>query len=278
MESEMNFMLRKTMPFWIPLFLLLLYVLGNRCRGNHPGMNALRGWSYAHRGLHGEGCPENSMAAFRAALEGGYGIELDIHLLKDGNLAVMHDSSLLRTVGHDLRIEDLTTENLKNYHLEGTAETIPTFQEVLELFGGKAPLIVELKPVDGNHAALAEAACNMLETYQGAYCIESFDPRCVYWLKANRPHIVRGQLSENFVISNSKLPLILRVILSHNLENFLTVPDFTAYQFSDRRNTSTWICRNIWKAQGVSWTLRSQEEYDTAVKEGWIPIFEGFHP
>ena len=260
------------------LLLFLLYFLAVMGRTNHPGLEKLRGWSYAHRGLHGEGRPENSMAAFRAALEGGYGIELDIHLLKDGNLAVIHDSSLLRTVGADLRIEDLTTEDLKHYHLEGTEETIPTFREVLDLYAGKAPLIVELKPVNGNHAALAEATCNMLENYQGVYCIESFDPRCVHWLKANRPDIIRGQLAENFVISNSKLPLILRVILTQNLENFLTVPDFTAYKFSDRRNTSTWICRNIWKAQGVSWTLRTQEEYDIAVKEGWIPIFEGFRP
>lgn len=271
-------MLRKTMPFWIPLLLLLLYILGNRCRGNHPGMDALRGWSYAHRGLHGDGRPENSMAAFRAALEGGYGIELDIHLLKDGNLAVIHDSSLLRTAGCDLRIENLTTADLKKHRLEGTEETIPTFREVLDLFDGKAPLIVELKSEDGNHAALAEAACNMLENYQGTYCIESFDPRCVHWLKKNRPHIIRGQLARNFVISDSKLPYVLRAILTQNLENFLTLPDFTAYKFSDRRNLSTWICRNIWKAQGVSWTLRTQEEYDIAVKEGWIPIFEGFRP
>ena len=261
------------------IILIVLYLLALRCRKDHPGLKDLRGWSYAHRGLHGNGIPENSMAAFRAALEGGYGIELDIHLLKDGNLAVMHDSLLNRTTGEAGRIEDLSTEDLKTYHLEGTEETIPEFMDVLTLFNGKAPLIIELKPENGNHAALAEAACKMLETYSGVYCIESFDPRCVAWLKKNRPDIIRGQLTENFFQDKSDLPDYLKFLLTHDLLNFLSVPDFIAYKFADRNGTiSNRVCRELWKVQGVSWTLRSKEDYDTAVKEGWIPIFEGFRP
>jgi len=155
----------KHILFWPLLIFAVLYILANRCRRNHPGLEKLRGWKYAHRGLHGEGRPENSMAAFRAALDHGYGIEFDLHLLRDGNLAVMHDSLLKRTTGREGRIEDLTTADLKNYPLEGTDETIPTFRELLDLYAGKAPLIVELKPVDGNHAALCEATCAMLDTY-----------------------------------------------------------------------------------------------------------------
>ena len=78
-----------------------------RGRTGHPGLEALRGWGYAHRGLHGDGVPENSMAAFKAALDHGYGIELDIHLLKDGNLAVIHDASLKRTAGADVELVPL---------------------------------------------------------------------------------------------------------------------------------------------------------------------------
>ena len=93
------------------LILLILFLLAGR--RNHPDLEKLRGWSYAHRGLHGSGIPENSMAAFRAALEKGYGIEFDVHLMKDGELAVIHDSSLKRTAGVDIRIEDLTKEDLE---------------------------------------------------------------------------------------------------------------------------------------------------------------------
>lgn len=259
------------------LALIILYFLAIRGRNGHGGLSALRGWSYAHRGLHGEGRPENSMAAFRAALEGGYGIELDIHLLADGNLAVIHDSALQRTTGLPGNIEDLTTEDLKSYHLEGTDETIPEFRQVLELFAGKAPLIVELKPQGGNHAALTEAACKMMESYNGVYCMESFDPRCLLWLKKHRPQIIRGQLSEDYFATKAQLPFILKVILSNHLGNFLTKPDFVAYRFADRHNTlSNLFC--LGHLTGVTWTVQSQTEFDTAVREGWVPIFEGFRP
>ena len=261
------------------LILLALLLFATCCRKGHAGLKDLQGWAYAHRGLHGEGIPENSMAAFQAALDHGYGVELDVHLLKDGNLAVIHDSLLNRTTGQPGRVEDLSTGELKNYSLEGTDQTIPEFMDVLTLFNGKAPLIVELKPVDGNHAALCEAACNMLQTYKGVYCMESFDPRCVAWLKKNRPQLVRGQLTENFFKSRSDLPDYLKFALTHNLLNFMSTPDFVAYKFADRKDSfTTELCRKLWKAQGVTWTLKTQEEYDQAVKEGWLPIFEGFRP
>lgn len=260
------------------LVLAVLYLLSLVCRRGHKGLEVLKGWKYAHRGLHDEATPENSMAAFRAALDSNFGIELDIHLLRDGNLAVIHDSSLKRTAGADIKIEDLATEDLKNYHLGGTQETIPSFREVLDLYAGKAPLIVELKAVGSNYAALAEAACNMLDTYDGPYCIESFDPRCIYWLRKHRPDVIRGQLAENFLKVNSSVPWILRFLLTYQLLNFLILPDFVAYKFEDRKNLSNFLVRNLWGVQGVSWTIRSLENMKTAMKEGYLPIFEGFKP
>ena len=263
----------------ILLILLVLYTLAVVGRRGHPGLKALRGWGYAHRGLHGNGIPENSMAAFRAALDAGYGIELDIHLTKDGNLAVIHDHSLLRTAGVEKKIEDLTVEELSAYPLEGTGETIPTFSQVLALYAGKAPLIIELKAIDNNHAALCEAACKAMEGYSGPWCMESFDPRCVYWLRKHHPQIIRGQLTENFMADKSNpLHPVLKFGITHQLANFLLVPDFVAYKFADRKTLGNFLVRKIWGVQGVTWTLKSQEDYDTAVKEGWIPIFEGFRP
>lgn len=259
------------------LVLLVLFLLGGR--RNHPGLDALRGHRYAHRGLHSPGVPENSLAAFRAAVEKGFGAELDVHLLSDGNLAVIHDSKLMRTTGREGRVEDLTTDRLKEYFLEGTAETIPEFADVLDTFAGKTPLIVELKSVDGNHAALTRAVCDMLESYPGAYCLESFDPRCVAWLKRNRPHLIRGQLAEDFTVSGNGLPWLLNFAMTHNLLNFTTRPDFIAYKFSDRHKTpSAWLCRRVLGLQGVTWTLRTREDFAAAEQEGWLPIFENFIP
>lgn len=258
------------------LLLLLLFLIKGRT--GHKDLPALRGWYYAHRGLHSEGVPENSMAAFRAAKEAGYGIELDIHLLKDGNLAVIHDHSLKRTAGVDVPVEDLTSQDLDKYTLEGTEEKIPIFSQVLELYRGEAPLIVELKATTKNHSALCKAACNMLESYNGPYCLESFDPRCIAWLRKHRPHLIRGQLTENFFRSNSKLPAIVKFAMKYNLLHVATRPDFVAYRFADRKNISNFLCRKLWKVQGVTWTLRSKEDFDTAVAEDWIPIFENFKP
>lgn len=259
----------------VPVLLILLYlwcIMGRR-KGK---MDAFRGWNYAHRGLHDSEKPENSMAAFRAALDAGCGIELDIHLLKDGNLAVIHDASLERITGCTGDVEDLTTEELQNYHLQGTEETIPQFRQVLDLYAGKAPLIVELKVHKNNVAPLCEAACAMLDQYHGLYCMESFDPRVVRWLRKNRADIARGQLSENWMDKKLPVPGILRWILTYHLGNFYTRPDFIAYKFEDRKTFGTRICRKLLGIPGVSWTLKTREQYDVGVKEGWIPIFEGF--
>jgi len=255
-----------------------LYVLSTQGRTGHPGLDALRGWKYAHRGLHDEHLPENSMGAFRAALENGYGIELDIHLMKDGKLAVIHDTSLLRTAGVDVKITDLTAEDLPNYPLGGSGETIPLFSQVLELFAGKAPLIIELKE-DGNSKALVDAAVKAMEGYEGPYCMESFHPLCVYHLKKHHPQVIRGQLTMDYS-KEQKSPLhpVLKWILTHQAENFLTKPDFVAYRFADRETPGNRLVRKFWGIQGVTWTLKNQDEFDKAVADGWLPIFEGFKP
>lgn len=254
------------------------FVLLTQGRTGHTDLPALRGWFYAHRGLHKAGIPENSMAAFRAAKNRGYGIELDVHLMADGSLAVIHDSSLKRTAGADVVIEELNAEQLEQFHLEDTKEKIPLFSQVLELYCGEAPLIVELKTYKGNHAQLCEAACNMLRDYEGAYCIESFDPRCVAWLRKNRPEVIRGQLTENFFRSKSKLPALLKFLMKHQLLNISTRPDFVAYRYADRKTISNFLCRKVWGIQGVSWTIRNEEDFQQAIQENWIPIFENFEP
>ena len=256
----------------------LLYLLSIRGRRNHPGLEKLRGWYYAHRGLHNAVLPENSMGAFRAALAQGFGIELDIHLMADGNLAVIHDSSLQRTAGANVTIESLTAAQLANYRLNGTTETIPLFSDVLKLFNGAAPLIVELKTAGGNAGQLCQATCAILDSYHGPYCIESFDPRCIRWLKAHRPQIIRGQLAENSLHRYSNIPWIIRFIMTNHMLNFWTSPDFIAYNFPHRKTLGTFLCRKLWGVQGVAWTLRTKEDFDSALAENWLPIFEGFLP
>ena len=254
------------------------YVLSTKCRIGSRGLESLRGRFYAHRGIHTPGTPENSLEAFQQAVEHGYGIELDVHLLRDGNLAVIHDHSLKRTASADISIEDLTASDLADYRLDGTHQQIPLLSQVLQLVDGKVPLIVELKSTKKNYARLTQAAVALLDDYRGVWCMESFDPRCIYWLKKHRPEIIRGQLAENFFRTKGGLNPLFKALMSWQMTHFLTQPDFVAYKFRDRKNLGTFLSRKLWGAQGVSWTVQTQEELDTAVKEGWIPIFEGFLP
>ncbi len=260
------------------LALALFYLFALHGRMGHSRMRRLREFSYAHRGLHNEAIPENSMAAFRAARDAGYGIELDVHLLKDGNLAVIHDHSLQRTANADVTIEALTAAQLEYYHL-GNHETIPLFSEVLAMISGQTPLIIELKSTEENFAALTDAAVAAMADYPGVWCMESFDPRCVRHLKKHYPQVIRGQLSENFP-RNPKVsaPLALKWVMALLLPNFLTSPDFVAYKFADRKHLSLRICRKLWRIPIVTWTIQSQEEFEAATAEGYIPIFEQFCP
>ena len=262
----------------VPLIGILLLAL--QCRRNDQAWVPLKKFRYAHRGLHREGLPENSMAAFRDALAHGYGIELDLHLMKDGNLAVVHDSRLGRMCGADAVIEDLTAEDLPNLKLDYTEETIPLFEDVLELFNGRPePMIVELKVANGNYKELAAKAMELLDRYDVQYVVESFDPRAIAWLRSNRPEVLRGQLStaltkpEHGGSGEKKLSLLL---VEHLFTNIIAQPDFIAYDFTERDIPELKICRKVFHVQEVSWTIRTPEDAAAAEKLGNLVIFENF--
>ena len=236
----------------------------------------LKKYIYNHRGFHDKPLiPENSMAAFRRTKEKGWGSEMDIHLMKDGSLGITHDSNLKRVTGEDVHIEDLTKEELEKYRLEGTDEKVPLFEELLEL---RIPLIVELKVYKGNYNELAAAAWERLKDYDAPYCIESFDPRAVYWFTKHHPEVIRGQLSQDFFKDGEvELSGLMKGLATNLFFNFLTKPDFVAYKFSDRDNAA--LQRYLRKGgQEVSWTIRTREDFDKAVSYGSIPIFERFDP
>lgn len=256
------------------VFLLLL-----RPRRGHGAWDTLRRYRYAHRGLHQKpDIPENSLPAFRRAAKQGYGAELDVHLTRDGRLAVIHDSGLRRTCGAEGKVEDFTAEELSRFRLEGTAEPIPFLEEVVPLFEGKAPLIVELKTDGHNYRALAAATVECLDGFGTHYALESFDPRCLLWLRRNRPELCRGQLAENFIKRPGGLHLLNRFLLTNLLYNGSTRPDFIAYHFEDRTVLANRLCCRLWGAQGVSWTIRCRGDMEQAEREGNLVIFETFDP
>ena len=251
-------------------------------RRGQPGWDKLGPVRYAHRGLHDleQGRPENSMAAFRAAVEGGFGAELDLHLMADGRLAVVHDSDLTRVCGRKVCIEDLTAGDLKDYPLQGTTETIPLFEDVLALFEGKTPLVVELKVERGNAGALTDAAMALLAGWNGTYCVESFHPGVLLRLKARYPDVIRGQLSQNFMKASEVggLSLPARFMMTNLLTSAFTKPDFIAYNCLDRQNVSLRLTKKLYGVHEVAWTVRDEETMERLEAEEVPVIFEKFVP
>ena len=262
------------------LLLLWLWAMGTR-RGERQ-MALFKQYRYAHRGLHNiqRKVPENSILAFRYAIAGGFGAELDVRLTKDKRLVVAHDSYLDRLCGVHARVEEQTLPELRRLTLQGTEEKLPLLEEVLPLFERKTPLLIELKVEGNNWRELCAQTCRLLSSYRGDYCIESFDPRVLRWLKLNEPFILRGQLTENF-LKPGEAPgygLLLRLAMTILLPNFLTRPDFIACRYEDRGILPVRLCCGLLKGQEASWTLRSQEELAAAEGAGALAIFEGFLP
>ena len=246
-------------------------------RKNGPGWEKLTGVRYAHRGLHGPGAPENSLTAFRRAAEAGYGAELDVHLTRDGRLAVFHDASLERMCGVSGRVEEKTAAELSDLRLAGTAERIPFLEEVLPIFAGRRPLIVELKTGRHGAAALARTAVDCLDRFSIDYCVESFDPRPLLWLRLCRRTVLRGQLAKNFLAEPAGLNAWNRLALTNLLYNIFTRPDFVAYRFQDRERLAVRLCRRF-EMTLAYWTLVDPGQIDRAEQEGALPIFERSDP
>ncbi len=261
----------------IPVFALaLLYFLMI-----FPGFKAGRKFEntalicpYAHRGLHGGGVPENSLAAFKKAAEMGFGIELDLQLSADGEVMVFHDYTLARMTGADGKLSDKTARELSELKLAGTNEHIPTLREVLAEINGRVPLLIELKG-ENMSTALCPAADAILREYEGEYCMESFNPIFVAWYREHRPEIMRGQLYTNVCAEKKITPL--NIALTLLMFNFLARPDFIAYNWHYPNPLPLRLVRFL-VPHSFTWTVRSAEGFDTAEKYGSHPIFEGELP
>ena len=245
---------------------------------HRPDYSPLMGHLYAHRGLHDNksDAPENSMAAFRKAVEAGYGIELDVQLTKDRIPVVFHDESLKRVCGAEGNVRDYTYEELQQFRLCRSDERIPLFSDFLKLVDGKVPLIIEIK-IHENVDTVCSIADELIKEYRGTYCIESFHTMAVQWYRKHRPEVIRGQLSTDFSKPGKRESWYLCMV-HYLLGNVMGRPDFIAYDHLHKNNISRRLCRYLFGALSVAWTIKSQKELDACKKDFDLFIFEGFVP
>ena len=216
---------------------------------------------YAHRGLHGQGCAENSLEAFARAVEQGYGIELDVRLSADGEVMVFHDDSLLRMCGVDALVIDRTKQELDELFLGNTNAHIPTFSQALALVDGRVPLLVELK-YGKRSRELCEKTAALLAQYHGVYAIESFNPMIVRWFKKHTPQVFRGVLYNKMKIFRDVMPLPVRWLLGSMLLNGLCRPNFVAFNQQYVRELPLLIVRRIFRGCTIAWTVEGDAPPD----------------
>lgn len=229
----------------------------------------------AHRGLHNsKDAPENSLKAFKNAIDAGYPIELDVQMIEDGTIVVFHDESLSRVVGKDGYVKNLKKEQLKDCYLLKSDQTIPTFEEVLNLVNGQVPLLIEVKN-SGKVGKLESELIKILKDYKGEFAIQAFNPFVLQYFRINAPEIIRGQLS-SFFTDNNEVSRFRKYFLKRMFFNKrVSKPHFISYRAIDLPNR---YVKRFNHLPLLAWTIRSQEEYLKVIKHCDNIIFENFTP
>ncbi len=236
----------------------------------------------AHRGYHdkAKGRIENSPSAFAAAIDAGYGIELDLQLSRDGVPMVFHDDLLDRLTAETGRGRERDAIDLQGITLKGGIETIPTLRDVLRQVNGKVPLLIELKDQQGqmlgSDGALEAATVAALEGYDGPVALMSFNPHMVAHLNEICPEMPRGLVTSAFrKIDESHVPV-------ENRARLAGIPDFervgAGFISHDHTNLDAPRVEQL-KAQGVPvlcWTIRRAEQEHLARKLADNITFEGY--
>jgi glycerophosphoryl diester phosphodiesterase len=233
---------------------------------------------YAHRGFWNSERPENSMSAFRAAKESGFGIETDVQLTKDKIPVLFHDETLTRMCGVDKKVSELTYEELTAYNLADSSEKIPTLTEFLEMIDGSVPLLIELKGVTLN-TELCDVLAPMLDGYPGEFVVESFNPFLLCRMKKLRPKIARGQLVTSLNKQGIKEQSFLKnYILAAMLTNFLSRPNFIAYDMHFPNTLAIFMTTKLFGAPKCVWTVNKNDDYVKYLADKKYPIFDRFTP
>lgn len=253
------------------IFGIFLLLIKPRSPRKRPDATPFLGKEYAHRGLHTKTIPENSLRAFEGAVERGLGIELDIQLSADNEVVVFHDFTLNRVAGLDKKVKELTAEELAKLSLCGQGDGVPTLKQVLELVDGKVPLIIELK-IPGFDLSVCPKAFELLDCYTGPYCVESFHPMALNWLRKNRPNVLRGQLSSDFFGHKEEGSKLQFFVVKNLLLNVLAKPDFIAFDIRYPKAWAFTLCCDFWHALPIGWTIRTKDALEQAKKrfDAWI--------
>lgn len=226
-------------------------------------------WEYAHRGLHGESIPENSLAGARLAIERGMGIECDIQRSRDEWPMVFHDWDLLRLTGVDGETHGRTAVELQQLDYLGSKERPAALDQLLEVVAGHVPLLIEIKSKRGYDVGRScEVVAAHLRDYSGHHAVMSFDPRVARWFRKHSPQTCAGLVMREDEHGYTQKPWQRRLAL------WIAQPDFLAYHIAAL--PSRWVAGL--RAKGLpilTWTVNSPETRARALQNADALIAEG---
>lgn len=236
----------------------------------------------AHRGLHSAGQPENSMAAFRAAIAAGYGIECDIQAASDGTPLVFHDDDLPRLTGASGPLRDLAMDALAGLRILGSDQAIPTLAELLAEVAGRVPLLIEIKDQSLRASAdvgdLSERVAGLVAGYAGPVAIMSFNPHSVARFHAAAPGVTVGLTTCGYTADDWPLLVAARRADLARIGDFDRVgASFISHDREDLDNAAV----TALKARGIpvlTWTIKSREQELTARRIADNITFENYLP
>lgn len=224
----------------------------------------------AHRGLHdmNKRVWENTLSAFRRAVDRNFAIECDVHLSSDRVPVVIHDGDLKRLTGDDGFVWQRTGAELQTLRVGGTKDRVPLLSELLELVRGKVPLVIEVKGIAGHDEGLVEAVGAQLKPYKGKAAVMSFDHWLIRDFKRYLPDIPVGLTAYG---KDNALIEAHFAMLAHGL-------DFTSYAAGDLPNPFVSFVRERLKMPVITWTIRDKPAVDLTFKYADQMTFEGFDP
>jgi glycerophosphoryl diester phosphodiesterase len=234
----------------------------------------------AHRGLHdaAKGVVENTLGAAEVAIRGGFAIECDVQLSRDGEAIVFHDDALDRLTRARGAVIEKTVAEIQAAAFRDSEERAPTFPQLLARVAGRTPLICELKSRFDGDMRLAERVAALALDYDGPLAIKSFDPAPIAHLRARCARI--GPLG--MVAEASYRGRYWRALSAAQKEacaGFLhypeTRPDFLSWSVDDLPHPTPFLLRHIVGLPVMTWTVRTPGQRRKASRWADQIVFEG---
>ena len=224
----------------------------------------------AHRGLHDMNRTrfENTLSAFDAAVAGNFAIECDVVLSRDGVAMVHHDLTLERLAGDKRAAIDVTSAEMEQMAIGGTADRIPSLAEALARLAGRVGIVIELKGHDDGNTDLVSAVARALSGYGGPAAIMSFDP----WLVAAFPHLAPGIAAGLTAEGETEAEFAAHEQAMHDGISFIS------YNVDHLPNPFVARARRERGLKAITWTVRTRDQMAVSATHADQITFEGFDP